>query len=188
MQKTFVSLAALIAATSCATPAAQVGSSPSPTLVPSDAVGTAVLHDATGREVGTVTLSDTYAGVLLVGSLSHLPAGTHAIHVHAVGKCEPPFTTAGGHANPMAKQHGFLNPQGHHAGDAPNIEVNASGEAKFELLLPGASLTGASGFLDADGAAVVVHGGRDDYKSDPAGNAGARIACGVLTRARSVGM
>ena len=147
---------------------------------PSSGVAGASLHDVGGAMIGDVTLSENYAGVLVAGSLTGLAPGTHAIHIHAVGKCEPPFQTAGGHFNPDNKKHGFNSPQGWHGGDLPNIDVPASGMVKFELLLPGARLGGPQGILDADGAAVVVHASRDDYATDPAGNAGARVACGVL--------
>ena len=147
---------------------------------PSTSVAAASMHDGGGAMIGDVTLSENYAGVLVAGSLTGLSPGTHAIHIHAVGKCEPPFQTAGGHFNPDGKKHGFSSAQGWHAGDLPNIDVPASGSVKFELLMPGARLGGPQGILDADGAAVVVHAARDDYATDPAGSAGARIACGVL--------
>ena len=111
--------------------------------------------------------------------------GTYAFHIHAIGKCEPPFESAGGHFNPGGKQHGKDNPQGAHAGDLPNIEVPANGQVKVEATAKGVSLGAATnGLLDADGSALVVHEGADDYKSDPAGNAGKRIACGVIQAAR----
>ena len=147
---------------------------------PSTGAAAATLHDASGAMLGDVTLTENYAGILVAGSLVGLAPGTHAIHIHAVGKCEPPFQTAGGHFNPGGKKHGFNSAEGWHMGDLPNIEVPASGSAKFELLLPGGRLSGPDGILDADGAAVVVHAARDDYATDPAGNAGARVACGVI--------
>lgn len=147
---------------------------------PSSNVAAATLHDASGATIGDVTLTENYAGILVAGSLTGLAPGTHAIHIHAVGKCEPPFQTAGGHFNPDAKKHGFNSAAGWHMGDLPNIDVPASGAAKFELLLPGGRLNGPDGILDADGAAVVVHASRDDYATDPAGNAGGRVACGVI--------
>ena len=147
---------------------------------PSSNVAAATLHDANGATIGDVTLTENYAGVLVAGSLTGLAPGTHAIHIHAVGKCEPPFQTAGGHFKPDAKKHGFNSAMGWHMGDLPNIDVPASGAVKFELLAPGARLGGTDGILDADGAAVVVHASRDDYATDPAGNAGARVACGVI--------
>ena len=114
-----------------------------------------------------------------------LPHGLHGIHVHAVGRCDPPdFTTAGGHWNPAGKKHGLSNPAGPHAGDLPNVEVAASGVLGTTVTLPGAALVsgvGAAGSLiDADGAALVLHAQADDYATDPSGNSGARIACAVL--------
>jgi Cu-Zn family superoxide dismutase len=143
----------------------------------------AALKDAKGQAVGDVTLEQTADGLLLKGSLSHLPAGTHALHVHEVGKCEPPFKTAGSHFNPAGKPHGVKSAGGPHAGDLPNIVVPASGEVSFELFAPGLSLVGPPGnVLDADGSALVVHAKPDDYASQPAGDAGDRIACGVIEK------
>ena len=148
---------------------------------PSSVTARAVLHDQTGREVGTATLTDSYAGVLISGVVNGIGIGAHGIHVHETGRCEAPFTSAGGHFNPAKRHHGFKNPDGHHAGDLPNIDTPATGQLKFDLLAPGVSLTGSSGLLDADGAALVIHGAADDYATDPAGNAGSRIVCGVIT-------
>lgn len=148
---------------------------------PSSVSASATLRDQSGRQVGTVALTDTYAGVLLVGTINGIGIGAHGIHVHETGRCDPPFTSAGGHFNPAKRKHGFKNPDGHHSGDLPNIDAPASGTLKFELLAPGVTLTGSNGLLDGDGAAVVVHGAGDDYSTDPAGNAGSRIVCGVIT-------
>jgi Cu-Zn family superoxide dismutase len=130
--------------------------------------------------VGAANFTDTYSGVLIVGNVTGLGLGAHGIHVHAVGKCDAPFTTAGPHFNPASKRHGFQNPQGPHLGDLPNIDTPAAGQLRFEFLLPGVSLKGTNALLDADGASIVIHAGRDDYKTDPAGDSGSRIACGVL--------
>ena len=115
-------------------------------------------------------------------ALKSIPPGEHAFHVHAVGKCEPPFTTAGGHFNPGNKKHGMEAAEGAHAGDMPNLHVPASGELVIEVANPAISLVkGQPGSVfDADGSAIVIHAGADDYKSDPAGNAGGRIVCGVI--------
>lgn len=139
------------------------------------------LRNAAGATVGTASLSQTNAGVLVTGVVRGIGAGTHAVHIHAVGRCEPPFTTAGGHFNPANRHHGFLSADGPHAGDATNISVPAADSLGFDLLFPAAKLDGTGGVLDTDGAALVIHAGADDYLSDPAGNAGARIACGVIT-------
>ena len=141
------------------------------------------LKDAQGQSVGTVTLTDTPHGVLLHVVLTNAPEGVHAFHLHTTGKCEPPFMTAGGHFNPTNKQHGAENAMGMHAGDMPNITVPAGGKLTFDFLNPDVTLkAGANSLMDADGTAVMLHATADDYKGDPAGNAGARIACGVVTK------
>ncbi len=140
----------------------------------------AKMMNANGEGVGEVTLDETPHGTLLHATLENLPAGTHAFHVHSVGKCEPPFKSAGGHFNPEGKMHGFLNAEGLHAGDMPNIHVPASGSLEIEILNTLLKLD--STLFDSDGAAIVIHAGADDYKSDPAGAAGPRIACGVIGR------
>lgn len=143
----------------------------------------AELKDASGKAVGTAILNETPHGVLVRVSLINAPTGVHALHIHQTGKCEPPFETAGGHFNPGGRQHGIDNAAGMHAGDLPNINVPAGGQLTFDLFAPTVSLRGGSNSLvDADGSALVLHQGADDYKSDPAGNAGARIACGVVTK------
>jgi Cu-Zn family superoxide dismutase len=142
----------------------------------------AALKNAEGKDVGTVKLTQTPSGVLLNLSVKGLPAGEHAFHVHAVGKCEAPFTTAGGHYNPGAKKHGMMSPEGLHAGDMPNLHIPASGELTVEVFNAAITLDKGkpNSVFDADGSAVVIHAGKDDYKSDPAGDAGGRIVCGVI--------
>lgn len=141
----------------------------------------AVLKDADGKEVGKAVLITTPSGMMVTLELTAAPAGTHGFHIHTVGKCEPPkFESAGGHFNPDNTKHGFLNPEGPHAGDMPNIHVPDSGKLIVEVLNPLVSLSGESALLDEDGAAFVIHEGADDYQSDPAGHAGGRIACGVI--------
>src|SRR5262245_6410369 len=147
---------------------------------PSSVTASATLRDQSGRQVGTATVTDSYAGVLLVGTINGIGVGAHGIHIHETGRCDPPFTSAGGHFNPEKRKHGFKNPEGHHSGDLTNIDAPASGPLKFELLAAGVSLTGSNPLLDADGAAIVVHGAGDDYNTDPAGNSGSRIVCGVI--------
>ena len=142
------------------------------------------MRDLVGSRVGTVSLTDTYAGLLIRGTVSELGLGAHAIHVHAVGRCEPPFTTAGAHFNPDGRQHGFLNSRGPHLGDLPNIDTPASGRLTFEFLLPGVTLRGNNALVDPDGAAIIIHAARDDYRTEPAGDSGARAACGVITLTR----
>jgi Cu-Zn family superoxide dismutase len=142
----------------------------------------ATLKDASGKEVGQAALEQTPHGVLIKLSLKGAAPGEHAFHVHAVGKCEPPFTSAGGHFNPGAKKHGLEATEGAHAGDMPNLHIPASGELVIEIANPAISLVkGQSNTVfDADGSALVIHAGADDYKSDPTGNAGDRIAYGVI--------
>ena len=140
----------------------------------------AKLKDPKGQSVGEVVLKQTPHGTLLHAKFSNLPPGAHAFHVHTVGKCEPPFKSAGGHFNPGGKKHGFMAADGLHAGDMPNIHVPASGSLETEVLNTLLKLD--SSLFDADGAAIVLHEGPDDYKTDPAGAAGARIACGVIAK------
>jgi len=144
---------------------------------------TADLKTADGKDVGKVTLTQTQAGVRLQLALNGLAPGEHAFHVHAVGKCEAPgFTSAGPHFNPGQKKHGKENPEGHHAGDMDNVTVPANG--KLDVTVVNKEITLEKGkpnsVFQAGGTALVVHAKQDDYKSDPAGNAGDRVACGVI--------
>jgi Cu-Zn family superoxide dismutase len=142
----------------------------------------AALQSADGKEAGSVTLTQTPSGVLLSLTVKGLPPGEHAFHVHAVGKCEAPFTSAGGHFNPGNKKHGLLAAEGAHAGDMPNLHIPASGDLTIEVHNPMITLEKdkPNSLFDADGSAVIIHAGKDDYKSDPTGEAGGRIACGVV--------
>jgi Cu-Zn family superoxide dismutase len=165
--------------TTAAAPAPVVTPAPAPRPVPT-ATAAAIVRDATGKQVGALNFADTYAGVLITGTVNDLGLGAHGIHIHAVGKCEAPFTTAGGHFNPTGHQHGYKSATGPHLGDLPNLDLPAAGPQRFEFLLPDVSLKGHNALLDADGASVVIHAARDDYMTDPAGNSGGRIACGVI--------
>ena len=140
----------------------------------------AELKNPQGKGVGSVMLIEIPHGTLLHARFSNLPAGAHAFHVHAVGKCEPPFKSAGGHFNPEGRKHGIHAAGGLHVGDMPNIHVPVSGALEIEVLNTRLKLD--SSLFDADGAAIVLHAGPDDYKSDPAGAAGGRIACGAIAR------
>lgn len=141
-----------------------------------------MLKAADGKEVGAAELVQTPSGVLIKLSVKGLPTGEHAFHVHAVGKCEAPFTTAGGHFNPGGKKHGILAPEGHHAGDMPNLHVPQSGDLDIEIVNAAITLERGkpNSVFDDDGSALIIHAGKDDYKSDPTGEAGGRIACGVV--------
>jgi len=143
------------------------------------------IKNAEGKTVGTASLRDTKDGVLITLNVKGLPEGLHAVHVHAVGKCEgPAFTTAGGHFNPMNKKHRLKNTDGPHAGDLPDMYVNKDGIGRYESLLESFTLApGQTSILDADGSTLVIHASPDDNISDPSGNSGDRIACGVITQA-----
>ena len=140
----------------------------------------AAMANANGESVGEVELSQTPHGTLLHAKLTGLPPGAHAFHVHTIGKCEPPFKSAGGHFNPEGVKHGILAEDGVHAGDMPNIHVPESGALEIEVL--NTLLTLDASLFDDDGAAIVIHDGPDDYRTDPAGAAGPRIACGVIEK------
>lgn len=148
------------------------------------------LKDSAGKNIGSAVLSERGNGVLITVNVKGLPQGLHAVHVHAVGKCDgPAFTSAGGHFNPQSKKHGFKNPDGPHAGDLPDMYVNKDGVGRYEALTESITLGAAeTSVFDADGSAVVLHITADDNVTDPAGNSGDRIACGVITRAAAKGM
>jgi superoxide dismutase, Cu-Zn family len=142
------------------------------------------LTDREGESVGTLTLAMESAGVRFTGRLHDLPAGQHGVHIHEMGKCDPPdFQSAGGHFNPTARQHGKNNPQGQHAGDLDNIDVDQSGFADVSFVASGVTLQpSATSLLKPGGTSLVIHAHRDDLQTDPSGNSGDRIACGVITR------
>jgi Cu-Zn family superoxide dismutase len=148
------------------------------------AVARATLKDAQGRALGDITLREASGGVLLRADLQNVPPGTHALHIHTVGKCDPPdFASAGGHFNPSMMKHGLMATGGPHAGDMPNVVVGADGKLSVEVLDTNVTLgAGAKSLFDADGSAVVLHAMGDDYLTDPTGNAGGRIACGIVSR------
>ncbi|MFY7835891.1 MAG: superoxide dismutase family protein [Novosphingobium sp.] len=141
----------------------------------------ATLLDASGKRIGEATLIANGGAIQLAAEVAGLSPGDHGIHLHTTGKCDAPgFTTAGGHLNPSAHKHGMMNAAGPHMGDLPNITVKPDGTGSILTDLTGQSEDLRAAIFDADGSAIVVHAGPDDYKTDPAGNSGGRIACGVL--------
>jgi superoxide dismutase, Cu-Zn family len=140
------------------------------------------LINSSGQVIGSIAPAQTSGGVSLVISASGVPHGLHGVHVHAVGRCDPAsFESAGTHWNPASRKHGFNNPQGPHAGDLPNVAASSSGVVRETVVVAGTSL---AELADADGSALVIHAGADDYVTDPSGNSGARIACAVLAPPR----
>lgn len=141
----------------------------------------AEVRDAAGLTLGSLAVTEAEGGVSLSGMLHGVAPGEHAIHIHSVGACEgPDFESAGGHWNPGNREHGTDNPNGPHAGDLSNITVGADSMVSIQQVTPGGMLQGDNGLIDADGAAIVIHQDVDDNRTDPAGNSGDRIACGVL--------
>ncbi|QNQ11732.1 superoxide dismutase family protein [Sphingomonas alpina] len=138
----------------------------------------ATLKTAAGAEVGRVTASEVAGGLRFTIDAKAMPSGTHGAHVHTTGLCEgPDFASAGGHWNPTGMKHGSMNPQGPHEGDLPNLIIGTDGRGTLGITIPGATM---AGLLDGDGSALVVHAAADDLMTDPSGNSGARIACGVF--------
>jgi Cu-Zn family superoxide dismutase len=146
------------------------------------AAQSAQLVDANGKAIGQVAISEDANGVTLKVTAAGLPAGTHGVHLHEKGMCEgPKFESAGAHWNPATKQHGRDNPMGAHLGDLANMEAADGAEASSTYLVAGVTVGGATNALaDADGTSLVVHAKADDYKTDPSGNSGDRIACAVI--------
>ena len=149
-------------------------------------VQTIKLVDAAGASLGTVSVRDGASGLAITVHASGLAPGTHGIHLHETGRCEgPKFASAGAHWNPGMKKHGRDNPEGAHLGDLANFEVAGNGTATASFTVAGASLASGSAMLaDADGTALVIHAKADDYKTDPSGASGDRIACAVIAPPR----
>jgi Cu-Zn family superoxide dismutase len=149
-------------------------------LAQAPSVGTAEIMDAGGKRLGSARVALTAEGARISGRVEGLTPGEHGFHIHAVGQCQgPAFASAGGHMNPTNRKHGFRSPDGPHLGDMENLVAGADGGATFEMLAKGA---GAEALFDGDGSALVIHAGADDHATDPAGNSGARVACGVLSQ------
>ncbi len=151
---------------------------------------TAELRDGSGQVLGTASFSQTADGVLVTGQLRGLTPGLHGVHLHEIGRCEAPFASAGDHWNPTTHAHGVRSPAGPHVGDVynqsesavgSNVRAGADGTGALRGLFRGATLRGgAAPLLDADGNALMIHAGEDDNVTDPSGNSGGRIACGVV--------
>ncbi|WP_126172200.1 superoxide dismutase family protein [Altericroceibacterium xinjiangense] len=149
--------------------------------MPTERLASATLHLANGMPAGTAQLLSSGEEVNVVVALAGISPGTHGVHLHTTGSCEAPdFTSAGGHLNPAGNQHGIENPAGPHLGDLPNVSIGSAGSGTITATLRGTRTEVLPALFDSDGTAVVVHAGADDYRTDPAGDAGSRIACGVL--------
>lgn len=144
----------------------------------------ATLLNAQGQKVGEARFEEATGGVRINLKVENLPPGPHAFHIHEKGACDPPdFMSAGAHFNPFHKKHGMKSPEGAHAGDLPNLMVDETGKETLEVIAPKVTLKGGENSLfHPGGTSLVIHAQGDDYLTDPAGNAGARIACGVITK------
>lgn len=147
----------------------------------------AELKNGAGASIGWATLREENGRIQIAVQVTGLTPGRHGIHIHAVGRCEPPgFTTAGEHWNPAGRQHGLANPQGAHAGDLPELEADGSGRARYEATTERLTLAaGPTSLFDTDGSAVVIHAQPDDQRTDPSGNSGDRVACGRIVAGRA---
>ena len=160
----------------------QGAAGPAGAISPPGRTAAADVRDAGGITMARASVSQLGDSLRVNVEAMGMRPGTYGVHLHTTGRCDPPgFTTAGPHWNPTAQQHGKNNPQGMHKGDLPNLAVGTDGRGSFEVTIAGALIAGeANALLDGDGAAVVLHASADDYRTDPSGNSGGRIACGVL--------
>lgn len=167
-------LAILSVASACGEPVPDIAAEP-------QQIGVAELLLADGTSAGTATIQGDGPSVTLTMTAQNLPAGPHGFHLHQVGKCEAPdFTSAGGHLNPLNKAHGALSDDGSHVGDLPNLEISADGSGTLTTPVQGNVAEVTDWVHDQDGTAIMIHIDADDYITDPTGNAGGRLACGVL--------
>ena len=151
--------------------------------IPTKRIASAILHNTNGLPAGTAVLIASGDSLTLNLAAATLPAGGHGLHLHMIGSCEiPTFSSAGGHLNPEGHLHGTANPAGSHLGDLPNLMINAQGAGALSIRLRGTRADLEAALFDSTGSAIVVHADPDDYKTDPSGNSGTRIACGVLER------
>jgi Cu-Zn family superoxide dismutase len=149
--------------------------------LPTGQIGTATLTLANGQPAGVARIFATGQEVTLAAGLTGIAPGVHGIHLHTTGRCTAPdFASAGGHLNPLGKRHGSLADGGKHEGDLPNVTIQSEGSGALTAALSGTPDQVRAWLFDADGTAIVVHAGPDDYETDPSGNSGARIACGVI--------
>jgi Cu-Zn family superoxide dismutase len=148
------------------------------------------LKTASGESVGSAVLEEDGGRVRIVVQAHGLAPGRHGIHVHAVGRCEPPmFESAGSHFNPLGKQHGLANPEGAHAGDLPDLEADASGRTEYVAVTDRLTFgPGPTSILDSDGSALVIHARADDQRTDPSGNSGERLLCGPIVAGPAGGL
>lgn len=155
---------------------------------PADSRVSAQFIDAAGDAIGSAIITQTHHGVLFDIELRRLDPGWHGFHIHETGSCEKPdFESAGNHFDPDNDEHGFRVEGGYHAGDFPNVYIDQSGGAQFQVFAERLSLGGENTLLDRDGSALVVHSRPDDYRSQPSGAAGERVACAVLTHEEDAG-
>ncbi len=151
--------------------------------IQTDAVSAALMMS--DKPVGLVMMTQAGNNVMMTLTVDGLKSGSYGMHIHGIGACDAPgYGSAGGHWNPEGRKHGLHNPNGPHAGDMNNLIAKEGRATRLKQVLPGMRLMGEGGMMDADGAAFVIHAGPDDMKTDPSGNSGARIICGVFKSAR----